>query len=69
MQGLSGLFSINLDNDDSQDFDLRWRWEQALLLTSDSPSDKEFLEGLCVSQSQDSSQAQTNMALYNQENL
>ena len=27
-----------LENDDIQDFDLRW--EQALLLTSDPPSDK-----------------------------
>ena len=33
IQGLSGLFSIELGNDDIQDFDLRW--EQALLLTSD----------------------------------
>ena len=45
--GLSGLFSIKLENDDIQDFDLRW--EQALLLTSDPPSDT-VLEGLYVSQ-------------------
>ena len=38
IQGLSGLFSINLENDDIQDFDLRW--EQAFSLTSDPPSDK-----------------------------
>ena len=49
-----------------QDFD--FRWEQALLLTSDPPSDK-VLEGLHVSKLQDSSQAQTTMALHNQENL
>ena len=56
MQGISGLFSLNLEKDDIQDFDLRW--EQALLLTSDLPSDKVF-EGLYVSKLQDSSQAQT----------
>ena len=66
IQGSSGLFSIELKNDDTQDFDLRW--EQALLLTNDTPSDK-VLEGLYVSMLQDSSQAQTIMALYNQEIL
>ena len=66
IQGLSGLFSIKLENDDIQDFDLRW--EQALLVTSDHPSDK-VLEGLYVSKLQDSSQAQTILALYNQEIL
>ena len=63
IQGLSGLFSFELENDDIQDFDLRW--EQAVLLTSDPPSNK-VLE---VSKLQDSSQAQTIMALYNQEIL
>ena len=53
-------------NDDIQDFDLCW--EQPLLLTVDPPSDK-VLEGLYVSKLQDSSQAQTIMALYNQEIL
>ena len=37
---------MKLENDDIQDFDLRW--EQALLLTSDLPSDKVW-EGLYVS--------------------
>ena len=60
IQGLSGLFSIELENDDIQDFALRW--EQALLLTSDLPSDK-VSEGLYVSKLQDSSQAQTIMAI------
>ena len=55
-----------MENDDIQDFDLRW--EQALLLTSDPPSDK-VLEGLYVSKLQDSFQAQTIMALENQEIL
>ena len=66
IQGLSGLFSIKLENDNIQFFYLRW--EQALLLTSDPPSDK-VLEGLYVSKLQDSSQAQTVVALYNQEIL
>ena len=66
IQGLSGLFSIKLENGDIQDFfDLRW--EHALLL-SDPPSDK-VLEGLYFSKLQDSSQDQTIMALYNQEIL
>ena len=60
------MFSINLENDDIQDFDLRW--ERALLLTSDPPSYKD-LEGLYVSKLQDSSRAQTIVALNNQEIL
>ena len=55
-----------MEDDDTQDFDLRW--EQALLLTSDPPSDK-VLEGLYVSKLQESSQAHTIMALFNQEIL
>ena len=66
IQGLSGLFRIKLGNDDIQEFDSRW--EQALLLTSDLPSDK-VSEGLYVSKLQDSSQVQTILALYNQEIL
>ena len=66
IQGLSGLFSSEMENDDIQNFEKRW--EQALLLTSDPPSDK-VLEGLYVSKLQDSSQVQTIMAPYNQEIL
>ena len=66
IQGLSGLFSIKLENDDTQDFDLRW--EQALLVTSDHPSD-DVLEGLYVSKLQGSSQIQTMIAVYNREIL
>ena len=55
-----------MENDDIQDFDLRW--EQALLLTRDPPSDK-VSEGLYVSKLQDSPQAQTTMELFNQEIL
>ena len=60
------MFSIKLENDDNEDFDLRW--EQALLLTMNPPSDN-VLEGLYVSELQDSSRTQTIMALYNQEIL
>ena len=60
------MFSIKLENDDIQEFDLCW--EQALLLTRDPPSDK-VLEGLYVSKLQDSSQAQIMLALSNQEIL
>ena len=60
------MFSIKLEDEDIQDFDLRW--EQALLLRSDPPSDK-VLEGLYVSKLQDSSQAQSVVELFNQEIL
>ena len=66
IQDFFGLFSINLKNDDTHDFDLRR--EQGLLLTSDPPSEK-VLEGLYVSKLEDTFQAQTIMALYNQEIL
>ena len=66
IQGLSGLCSIKMEDDDIQDFDPRW--EQALLLTNDPPSDK-VLEGLYASKIQESSQAHTIMALYDQEIL
>ena len=64
IERLAGLFSNKLENDNIQDFDLRW--EQALLPTSKPPSDK-VLEGLYVCKLQDSSQAQTIMALFNRE--
>ena len=54
-----------MENDDIQDFEVRW--EQTPLLTSDPPSDK-VLKVLYVTKMQDSSQAQTLVALYNQEN-
>ena len=43
VQGLSDLFSIRLQNDDVQDFDVRW--DQALLSASEIPTDV-ILEGL-----------------------
>ena len=59
IHGLSGLFSIGLNNDDIQDFDLRW---------SDPRADN-IVEGLCKSKLQDPSQLQTMMAQYNQETI
>ena len=56
---------IKLQNDDIQDFDLRW--EQALLLTSDPPSDKVL--DLYVFKLQDCAREKTIMALFNQEIL
>ena len=56
VQGLSDLFKIRLQNDDVQDFDVRW--DQALSLSNDNPSDM-ILEGLYKSKLQDSVQHQT----------
>ena len=47
IQGLLGLFKIRLENDDIQDFDLRW--EQALLSASDLSSDKIYCKILLIS--------------------
>ena len=60
VQGLSTLFTISLQNDDVQDFDVRW--DQALFSVSKMPSDV-ILEGLHKSQLQNSFQLQTVMAL------
>ena len=60
VQGLSDLFSIRLQNDDVQDFDVRW--DEALLLANDMPSDM-IPEGLYKSKLQDSVQLQTVLAL------
>ena len=66
VQGLSDLFSIRLQNDDVQDFDVRR--DQALLSASDMLSDV-ILEGLYKSKLQDSVQLQTVLALYDQESV
>ena len=58
------LFTFSLQNDDGQDFDVRW--DQALLSASDMPSDV-ILEGLYKSKLQDSVQLQTVLVLYDQE--
>ena len=64
--GLSDLFNIRLQNDDVQDFDVRW--DQALLLSNDIPSDM-ILEGLYKSKLQESALLQTVFALYDQETV
>ena len=66
VQGLSDVFKKGLQNDDVQDFDVRW--DQALLSASDMPSDL-ILEGLYKSKLQDSVQLQTVLALYDQETV
>ena len=66
VQGHSDLFSIRLQNDDVQDFNVRW--DQALLSASDMPSEV-ILEGLYKSKLQDSVQLQTVLALYDQETV
>ena len=66
VQGFSDLFNIRLQNDDVQDFDVRW--DQVLLSTSDIPSDV-ILEGLWKSKLQDSIQLQTVLVLYDQETV
>ena len=63
-QGLSGLFSLCLQNDDVQDFDTRW--DQILSGTSEMPPEN-VLEGLYKNRLQVSEQLQTVFAMYNQE--
>ena len=60
VQGLSTLFALSLQNDDVQDFDVRW--DHALLSVSEMPLDV-MLEGLYKSKLQDSVQLQTVLAL------
>ena len=64
MQGLADLVSMTLQNDDVQDFDVRW--DHVLLSVSERPSDP-ILEGLYKLKSQNSAQLPTVMALYDQE--
>ena len=64
VQRLADLFTMNLQNDDVQDFDVRW--DHAPLAVSEMPSDM-FLEGLYKSKLQNSAQLQTVLALYDQE--
>ena len=63
--GLSDLFIIRLQNDDVQDFDVRW--DQAL--SADEPLSDKVLEGLCKSNLQDSVQLHTVLSLYDQETV
>ena len=66
VQGLSDLYNIRLQNDNIQDFDVRW--DQALLSASETPTEI-VLEGLYKSELQDSVQLQTVLALYDQETI
>ena len=66
VQGLSDFINIRLENDDFQDFDVRW--DQAPLSVSETPS-YVILEGLYKSKLQDSLQLQTVLALCEQENV
>ena len=59
--GLSDLFTISLQNDDVQDFGVRW--DHALLSVSEVPSDV-ILEGLYKSKLQNSAQPPTVLAWY-----
>ena len=63
VQGLSDLFNVRLQNDDVQDFDVRW--DEALLSANETPTDT-VLEGLYKSKYQDSVQLQVVLALYDQ---
>ena len=64
VQGLSDLFNVRMQNDDVQDFDVRW--DQALLPASEIPTEM-AVEGLYESKFQDSVQLETALALYDQE--
>ena len=55
-----------MQNDDVQDFDVRW--DQALVSASEIPTDV-ILEGLCKFKLQDSVQLQILLALYDQETV
>ena len=65
-QRLSDLFRKRLQNDDVQDFDVRW--DHSLLSASDMPSDV-ILDAWYKSKLQDSVQLQTVLALYDQETM
>ena len=60
IQRLSGLFTTSLQNDDVQDFDVRW--DQAPLSASEIPTEM-ILEGLCKSKLLDSVHLQTVLAV------
>ena len=64
VQGLADLLTMSLQNDDVQDFDVRW--DHALLTVCEMPSDM-ILEGLYNSELQNSVQLQTVLALYDKE--
>ena len=61
------FFSIRLQNDDVQDFDVRW--DQALLSASEHAFRDVILGGLHKTKSQDAVQLRTVLALYDQETV
>ena len=65
VQGLSDMFFKRLQNDDVQDFDVRW---DPAVSASETPFEM-VLEGFYRSKLQESFQFQTVMALYDQEAL
>ena len=65
VQGLADLVTMNLQNDDVQDFDVQW--DQALLTVSEIPSVSCVLVGLYKSKFQNFAQLQTVLALFDQE--
>ena len=65
VQGLSNLFAVSLQNNDVQDFDVRW--DHALLSVSKKKPSNMILVGLYKSKLENSGQLQTVMALYDQE--
>ena len=66
VQGLSELFNFLLENDNVQDFEVRW--DQAILSASETSTEK-VLEGLYQSKLQDFFQLQTVLPLYGQETI
>ena len=63
-QGLSDLFNVSLQGDDSQDFVLRW--DRALLSASEAPKEN-VLESLYKMKTRESVQLQHVLAMYEQE--
>ena len=66
VQGLSDLFNVRVQNDDVQDFDVRW--DQALLSASVAPTEMN-LEEFFKSKLQDSVELEREKALHEQENI
>ena len=64
VEGLADSFTVSLQNDDVQDLDVKW--DHALLLVNEMPSD-DILEGLYKSKLQNYVQLRTSMTLNVQE--
>ena len=66
VQGVSDQFRKRSQDDDVQDFDTRW--DQALSAASETPTET-VVEGLYKSKLKDSVRRQTELAMYEQENV